>query len=132
MYRELLLESQLLSKLKSLKNSPSPVYLYFTANKESGGKRWCPDCVNAEPVLEEAFECLPAGAYVLQVDIPKSSWKGAEGANHPFRKAPFALQGIPSLCLWDTKLERVQRRFTEGECEQLEALQEMMMSSADF
>ncbi|KAH9260420.1 hypothetical protein BASA81_001590 [Batrachochytrium salamandrivorans] len=131
MYREIVLESHLVQRLGLLKNSSSAVYLYFTADKV-GGERWCPDCRNAEPVLEEAFQVLPAGAYVLQIEVAKDRWKGLEGQKHFFRQAPFSLGGLPSLCEWDTKKQAVVRKFTEGECEQLEALQEMMMASSEF
>ena len=128
-YRLLVTEAQFTPKLASLRGSTNPVYLLFTATKdEATGQRWCPDCRNADPILEEAFESLPASATVLEVLIPRESWKGPNGPSHPYRAAPFGVRGIPTLCLWNAVSEKVERKFTEGECEQIENLLELMTS----
>jgi hypothetical protein len=128
-YRFALTEAQFMAKLASLKGSRDPIYLLFMATRdETTGLRWCPDCRNAEPVLEEAFQSLPASATILEVLIPRESWKGPNGPKHPYRSAPFGVRGIPTLCLWNAVNEKVERKFTEGECEQIENLQELMSS----
>ena len=126
-YRLILNESQLGLKLASLKGSTSPVYLYFTTTIVDG-KRWCPDCRSAEPILEEAFGSLPASATILEIQVPRESWKVQPGPNHPFRKPPFNVRGLPTLSLWNATTEKVEKSFTEGECEQLENLLEVFSS----
>ena len=130
-YWHILTESQLIPKLGLFKASPSggPIYLLFTATKDGDkGQRWCPDCRSADPVLMEAFQSLPASATILDVQITKQSWKVDPGPNHSFRQPPFSVRGIPTLCLWDPVKEKVQRRFTESECEQIENLLELFQS----
>ena len=128
-YRYILTESQLGPKLATLKGSTSPVYLLFIAAKTGeNGQRWCGDCRSAEPVLEEAFDSLPASATLLEVEILRDSWKVDPGPKHPFRSPPFAVKGIPSLLLWNAVTDKVEKRFTENECEQLENLQQLFLS----
>jgi hypothetical protein len=126
-HRIVLQDHQLQAKLSSLRGSSGPVYLLFSATKGEDGQRWCPDCRNADPVLDEAFQSLPASATILEILIPRETWKNKESP-HMFRSAPFNIRGIPSLCLWNAVNEKVERKFTEGECEQLEVLQELFMS----
>ena len=117
-------EYQLATKLALVRGTVTPVYLLFTATKDENGSRWCPDCSSADPILEEAFEALPAGSQVIEVQIERNRWKGPEGKQHPFRSPPFSVRGIPTLIAWNAKDDKVTKRFTEGECEQMEMLQE--------
>ena len=126
--RELVTAALLDMKLASLKGAKGPIYLLFTAEKDDSGRRWCPDCRNAEPVLEEAFLSLPASATILEIPLSRESWKGPTGPKHPFRSPPYNVKGIPTLCLWDAVDQKVLKKFTESECEQLESLTELMSS----
>lgn len=128
-YRFVVNQSQLAPKLASLKGSSAPVYLLFTATKDGeGGQRWCPDCRSADPILEEAFQSLPASATIVEVEITYQNWKNTPGPSHPFRFEPFNVRGIPTLALWNAKTEKIEKQFTEYECEQLENLQQLFTS----
>src|SRR4051812_27020765 len=111
-YKVILTESQLLPKLATLKGATTPVYLLFTATLDGdNAQRWCPDCRSADPILQEAFESLPASATLLELQIPRESWKVSPGPKHPFRSPPFSLRGIPTLCRWNAVDEKVVKRF---------------------
>lgn len=127
-HREEVTPEKLNVKLASMRGSRDPIYIYFTASMDATGSRWCPDCSSADPVLEEAFQCLVASATILEVPVSRESWKGPEGPNHPLRQPPYGVRGVPTLALWDALDEKVRKRFTEHECEQLEQLQATMMS----
>lgn len=45
--------------------------LWFTATKQADGSRWCPDCVQAEEIIEEALLRAPASLQLIVVEITK-------------------------------------------------------------
>ena len=61
---------QLATKLAILRGSPNPVYLLFSSTRKEDGARWCPDCASADPILDEAFESLPASVTPAYPAIP--------------------------------------------------------------
>ncbi|XP_034651117.1 thioredoxin domain-containing protein 17 [Drosophila subobscura] len=82
------------------KNRTSPIYLYFFGEKDSKGKSWCPDCVEAEEGIMTAFRQYTKDALVLVVDVGnRDAWKDRSDANK-FRKPPFSVNSIPSVLLW--------------------------------
>lgn len=67
---------------------------------------------------------------MFEIQVERARWKGEEGKSHPFRSKPFALKGLPTLIAWEATEDKVIKRFTEGECEQMEMLQDTFRSKA--
>jgi hypothetical protein len=124
MSRIILQESDLPSKLNSIKGTPTPVYILFSSTTtQTTGERWCGDCSAADPILQEAWEKAPASALLIEVQITRDRWKVSPGKDHPFRQEPFKVRGIPTLIDYDAIKERVKRRLVD--LEQLEVLTEL-------
>jgi thiol-disulfide isomerase/thioredoxin len=127
-HRVVLKPAELATRLAILKRSADPVFIYFTADRpEPGGERWCPDCRSAQPVIDEAAQAAPASATLLEVEIDRPSWKNDKDSF--LRKPPYSVSSIPCVAVWDGASQSVVQRFTEGEAEQLEALQAAFMGS---
>ena len=61
-------------KLGTLKGLPERRFVLLTATRVDGVP-WCPDCLDAEPLIEEAAaQGLEAGAHILRVEISRKEW----------------------------------------------------------
>ncbi|XP_001354664.2 thioredoxin domain-containing protein 17 [Drosophila pseudoobscura] len=86
--------------LKAYENKQGPIYLYFYGEKDSKGKSWCPDCVDAEETIMTAFRNHARQAIVLVIDVGnRDAWMDSSDKNG-FRKPPLSLSSIPSLLHW--------------------------------
>ncbi|CAG0918205.1 unnamed protein product [Notodromas monacha] len=89
-------------------------FVLYTGSTDSEGKSWCPDCVKAEPVIEETFKHAPAGTRLVIVEVgERHEWKNPEC---PFR-TERKLNCVPTLAKLGT--EKVLR---EAECADPELL----------
>jgi len=73
------------------------VFAIFCASiDEESGHSWCPDCRDAEPVVEKALEGLPEEMVFLYVEVgDRPTWKDADNV---FRTSPdLKLTGVPTL-----------------------------------
>lgn len=97
--------------------------MWLTATKGADGKPWCPDCDAADPIIEEVFLHAKASTHIIQVELSREEWRGAEGPNHFLRKEPYGASGIPSIFVWDTMEQKVKGTILgEAECLQMEML----------
>ena len=119
---ETCLSTDLQCCLETLRGNPVRRFVLLTASKDGSGKSWCPDCADAEPLIEEAAEGLEAGARILRVEISRAEWKEDPGQRHPFRAAPFKASGIPTLLQLDPSTNAVLKRYGEGECSNINLL----------
>ena len=96
--------------IAELKNSGGDVFVMFSGSKDSNGTSWCPDCVTAEPVVNECLSSLPDDSHYLYVGVgDRSFWKDP---NCVFRTAKETqLKSVPTLLKWGTK-----QRLEEGQC----------------
>eukprot|EP01111_Echinosteliopsis_oligospora_P011938 TRINITY_DN403_c0_g1_i3.p1 TRINITY_DN403_c0_g1~~TRINITY_DN403_c0_g1_i3.p1 ORF type:complete len:133 (+),score=37.95 TRINITY_DN403_c0_g1_i3:1011-1409(+) len=96
-------------KQQLAKNKPLFVYVYAARNPETGIS-WCPDCVKAEPFLEE-LNRIP-DAVLLECPVLRPEYKG--NPSYPYRThSQIQLKGVPTLIHW-TK-EGPQERLVEEE-----------------
>merc|ERR1719464_1746354 len=60
-----------------MEQNDGPVYEYFVSGRNPDGSLWCPDCVKAQSVVDEAAKnCMPPGAHFLETTVgPMSYWK---------------------------------------------------------
>lgn len=79
------------------------VYILYTGTKlPDTGKSWCPDCVEADPFIEQGFEVAPEETQLVIVEVgDRSFWKDR---NCPFRTNPITrLKVLPTLIKWNTE-----------------------------
>ncbi len=122
MLREVLSGAQLVSRLNALRGAREHVLVLVSSTRVADGSRWCPDCEAADGVWEEAAQGAPAGVYLLQVELTREEWKVSPGQQHPLRKKPFNVSGIPTLLLWDTEAGTASRKLGGEDLLQLENL----------
>uniref|UniRef100_A0A2K5BYQ8 Thioredoxin domain-containing protein 17 n=1 Tax=Aotus nancymaae TaxID=37293 RepID=A0A2K5BYQ8_AOTNA len=52
------------------------IFASFTGSKDTGGKSWCPDCVQAEPVVREGLKHVREGCVFIYCQVgDKPYWK---------------------------------------------------------
>ncbi|XP_026283399.1 thioredoxin domain-containing protein 17 [Frankliniella occidentalis] len=88
--------------ISSLQDLGVPIFAEFYGAHDSAGKSWCPDCVKAEPVVEEVMKTSAASnAHFLHVSVgDRSAWRDP---NCSFRTdARLKLTCIPTLLRWGT------------------------------
>ncbi|XP_004594931.1 thioredoxin domain-containing protein 17 [Ochotona princeps] len=95
------------------------VFAYFSGSKDAEGKSWCPDCVKAEPVVQEALKHATKGCVFIYCQVgDRPYWKDP---NNEFRKK-LKITAVPTLLKYGTP-----QKLVESEC--LEAsLVEMLLS----
>ncbi|CAI2175931.1 5146_t:CDS:2 [Funneliformis geosporum] len=83
------------------------------------GKSWCPDCVNAEPLIRQQLDKVPADTVYIEVPVGTR----ADGKpDNPYRLHPrIQLKSIPTLIKWTANAE-TDRRLVERECTQVDLL----------
>ncbi|GBG32208.1 Thioredoxin domain-containing protein 17 [Hondaea fermentalgiana] len=88
------------------------------------GTRWCPDCEESDPILQEATEHAPAAVQFIEVELTRDEWKVDPGAEHFLRKEPYNVTGIPTMMLWNPTEKKCEKRFNEADLVQLENVSE--------
>ncbi|XP_002748358.1 thioredoxin domain-containing protein 17 [Callithrix jacchus] len=95
------------------------IFAYFTGSKDAGGKSWCPDCVQAEPVVREGLKHVSEGCVFIYCQVgDKPYWKDP---NNDFRKN-LKVTAVPTLLKYGTP-----QKLVESECLQAN-LVEMLFS----
>nr|CAH0104461.1 unnamed protein product [Daphnia galeata] len=92
------------------------IFILFSGSKDTTGQSWCPDCVEAEPVIEKALESAPEDAVFVYVGVgDKSFWKDS---NCVFRTdSKTKLTCIPTLLKWGTN-----KRLLDNQCNKLDTV----------
>ncbi|CAG8434501.1 15534_t:CDS:2 [Funneliformis mosseae] len=88
------------------------VVLFGNENPNTG-KSWCPDCVNADPLIRHHLEKTTADSVLIEVPVGTR----AEGRpDNPYRLHPrIQLKSIPTLIKWTENAE-TDKRLVESEC----------------
>lgn len=91
-------------------NKGKSVFALFSGSAGEDGKSWCPDCVQADPVIEACLPELPEDAVFIHCGVgDRVFWKNQENA---FRKdTSLRLTSVPTL----VKLGSPQR-LEEDQC----------------
>jgi len=95
-----------------LKDKPTP-FIVFYADPEDSKISWCPDCSNAEPILQKYYPKDAEIVYCYVGDRP--TWKSKENVFRTHEK--FALTSVPTVI--DMKSGK---RIVEGECSKEDAV----------
>ncbi|CAG8578620.1 15097_t:CDS:2 [Funneliformis caledonium] len=80
------------------------VVLFGNENPNTG-KSWCPDCVNADPLIRHHLEKTTADSVLIEVPV------GTRAELHP----RIQLKSIPTLIKWTENAE-TDKRLVESEC----------------
>ncbi|XP_058452517.1 thioredoxin domain-containing protein 17 [Malaya genurostris] len=108
---------------ESLEGNGEPVHVLFSGDKDEKGDSWCPYCVKAAPVVENALKEAPEKSHFISVEIDRPFWKDL---NNPYRKDPRTnLVFLPTLLRWKSP----QR--LDGERVSNKDLVEMLLSDED-
>lgn len=95
------------------------IFAYFSISKAAEGKSWCPDYVQAEPVVQEGLKHVSEGYVLIYCQRgEKSYWKDP---NNNFRKK-LKITAVPTLLKYG-----MPQKLVESECLQ-ENLVEMLFS----
>ncbi|XP_068950248.1 thioredoxin domain-containing protein 17 isoform X1 [Petaurus breviceps papuanus] len=98
------------------------IFVYFTGDKDAEGRSWCPDCVQAEPVVLEALKHIPENAVFIYCQVgDRPYWKDP---NNEFKKN-LKLTAVPTLLKYGTP-----QKLVESECLKA-SLVEMLFSEED-
>ena len=94
------------------------IFIYFWGTADDSGESWCPDCRQADPVIEAGLANATEGIVFIMVAVgDRGAWKNPENA---FRVHPsFKVTGIPTLIRWKT-----DRRLEPEECKKKELIDE--------
>ncbi|XP_071946362.1 thioredoxin domain-containing protein 17-like [Antedon mediterranea] len=107
----------LLSTLDEYKSSQDVYVLFCGGIDPATGKSWCPDCVTAEPIVEEGLKKAAECSIFIHCNVgDRSYWKDP---NNEFRKHPeFKLTAVPTLLKHGTP-----NRLVEDECAKKELVE---------
>ncbi|KAL1778724.1 thioredoxin domain-containing protein 17 [Sigmodon hispidus] len=95
------------------------VFAYFSGSKDAEGKSWCPDCVEAEPVVREGLRHVTEDCVFIYCQVgDRPYWKDP---NNDFRQK-LKLTAVPTLLKYGTP-----QKLVESECLQAN-LVEMIFS----
>eukprot|EP00090_Calanus_glacialis_P012250 TRINITY_DN2072_c0_g1_i1.p1 TRINITY_DN2072_c0_g1~~TRINITY_DN2072_c0_g1_i1.p1 ORF type:complete len:125 (+),score=33.95 TRINITY_DN2072_c0_g1_i1:125-499(+) len=98
------------AKVAELSKTGGDIFVMFSGSKDANGVSWCPDCVDAEPVVNGCLSGAADDSHYLYVGVGgRSFWKDQ---NCVFRTAKETqLKSVPTLIKWGTK-----QRLEEGQC----------------
>ena len=72
----------------------------FTGSiNEETNESWCPDCVQAKPSIQRIVDAASNQRVILKGIVTRDEWSG--NVEHPYRKAPFGAQGVPTVVLFE-------------------------------
>lgn len=104
--------------VKALKSS-GLVLCFFAGAEDAKGNSWCPDCVAAKPVLEDALKKAPQDTTLVMCYIERAIWKDMK---NPFRTdEKLKLTCVPTLLKWGTT-----QRLDDAQCQKKD-LVEMLL-----
>jgi len=104
------------TKIAELEKTNNQIYVLFSGSKNGSDKSWCPDCVTAEPIIEQAFKQAPADAVLIHVSVgDRAFWKDP---NCIFRtNARTKLSSVPTLMKWGKP-----QKLSEDQCNDIETV----------
>ncbi|XP_038054847.1 thioredoxin domain-containing protein 17-like [Patiria miniata] len=86
------------------------VFILFCGDKDASGNSWCPDCVDAEPVVTAGLASAPDDAVFIYCCVgDRAFWKDQQNGFRTNNKVK--LSAVPTLLKWGT-----QKRLVEEEC----------------
>ncbi|XP_035228642.1 thioredoxin domain-containing protein 17-like [Stegodyphus dumicola] len=86
------------------------LFLLFTGAEDAEGRSWCPDCVDAKPVIFDCLKYAPEKSVLVICSVGnRNAWKDP---NNDFRKdEQLKLTCVPTLIKFNTP-----KRLEEEQC----------------
>ncbi|XP_011698699.1 PREDICTED: thioredoxin domain-containing protein 17-like [Wasmannia auropunctata] len=86
-------------------NTYDRIYVLYTGTKlPDTGESWCPDCVEAEPYIENGFKAISKVETILLVIVEVGDRPFWKDPNCPFRTNVHSkLKVLPTLARWGTQ-----------------------------
>ena len=80
----------------ALEAAPSPTYAVFFGERDADGQSWCPDCVEADPVISAVLSGREEGSGLLECVVIKAEY--ARNPSYAYRTHPHVkLTAIPTV-----------------------------------
>ena len=96
--------------------------ILFTGAKTSTGSSWCPDCVRAAPIFEEAIAATVKDVEILVCDCVRRDYQSND---YPYKVNPkIRLDCVPTLINW--KNGKVVARLNDAQCLHLDLVFELI------
>ncbi|XP_078278644.1 thioredoxin domain-containing protein 17 [Rhinoraja longicauda] len=92
------------------------IFAYFTGSKDKDGVSWCPDCVEAEPIVRAELQKMPKGSIFIYCQTgARPEWKNVA---NKFR-TKLNLTGVPTLLKYGTSQMLVEGELLKPELVQM-------------
>lgn len=92
------------------------IFAYFTGSKDKNGVSWCPDCVQAEPIVRAELDKMPEGSIFIYCQTgARPEWKNGK---NKFR-TELKLTGVPTLMKYGTTQKLVEEQLFNQELVQM-------------
>lgn len=96
--------NEVVKKADELQKGGKNVYVLFCGSKDENGKSWCPDCVEAEPVVQKCLPNMPSSSVFLYCSVGnRDYWKNKD---NEFR-VNLKLTGVPTFLNWSNKKHKL-------------------------
>lgn len=101
------------------------LFILFTGSKNpSNGLSWCPDCVRAEPLINQALSKMDKNVILLECDVDREPYRTQ---TYPYRVDPrINLRCVPTLMKWENG--KCVLRLDDIQCQNPDAVQELLES----
>lgn len=78
-------------------NQGQIIFVLFSGSLGTDGKSWCPDCVKANPVVQECLQYAPQSSLLIECGVGnREFWKDKSNV---FR-TKLGIKCVPTLMLW--------------------------------
>ena len=112
-------ETKLAEGLALAKKAEAKLVLLITSDTNDDGVKWCEDCAEADPVIEEVLAAAEDTVVMVRAFCKRSEYKlsvDPKNADYLYRKDPrLCIVAIPTLIAWGADGPTGQR-LVEGQC----------------
>lgn len=100
-------------------------FILFTGTKnQSTGLSWCPDCVRAEPLIDNVFLKVNEPTGLLICDVEREPYRTQA---YIYRNDPRVhLRCVPTLMRWE--LGKASNRLNDIQCQSLDNIEEFVLN----
>jgi len=112
-------EARLTEGLALAKKAEAKLLVLITSDADDEGVKWCGDCAEADPVVEEVLAAAEETVVMVRAFCKRSEYSlsvDPKNADYLFRKDPrLCIVAIPTLIAWGADGPTGQR-LVEGQC----------------
>ena len=113
------------SKIKEveIKANGRPFFvLFYGAKTNAPGISWCPDCVAAEPIIDEALSSIEGGCVLLSCSVEREEYRTP---SYAYRTNPAVnLTCVPTLMKWSNG--KCIARLNDNQSQRAELVAELL------